>query len=210
MSRIALLQQILQGKVVAIIRTQQTDVYQPVAEALYKAGVTAVEVSLTSVNALKAIEELVKTVGRDMQIGVGSVLDSESARRAIEAGAQYIVTPISKQEVIQTAHRYDLPILSGAFSPGEILQAYEWGADVVKVFPAEVLGMAYFKAIKAPMPQLQLMPTGGVTLQNGRDWIKAGACAVGVGSALFNEDIFKAKNYQQITENALVLVSNLV
>jgi 2-dehydro-3-deoxyphosphogluconate aldolase/(4S)-4-hydroxy-2-oxoglutarate aldolase len=103
-----------------------------------------------------------------------------------------------------------MPIFSGAFSPGEIWQAYEWGADVVKVFPADTLGMGYFKAIKAPMPQLSLMPTGGVTVQNVGEWLKAGACAVGIGSALFNEELIRAKNYAKITDNTRLLVGNLM
>ncbi|MBC8155982.1 MAG: bifunctional 4-hydroxy-2-oxoglutarate aldolase/2-dehydro-3-deoxy-phosphogluconate aldolase, partial [Bacteroidetes bacterium] len=117
-------------------------------------------------------------------------------------GAQFIVTPVSKKSVIQTAHRYDTPIFSGAFSPGEILTAFEQGADVVKLFPAEVLGIPFLKAIKAPMPQLQLMPTGGVTVANVGDWIRAGACAVGVGSALTDPGLIESGNYPALTERA--------
>ena len=210
MSRIALLEKILQGKVVAIVRTVHAEAYLPLAEALLNGGVATLEVSLTSINALPAIEELARRFGGKMQIGVGSVLDTESLKRAREAGAQYVVTPVTKHEVIEAAHSYDMPIFSGAFSPGEILQAYEWGADVVKVFPADTLGMGYFKAIKAPMPQLPLMPTGGVTVQNVGEWLKAGACAVGIGSALFNEELIGAKNYAKITENTRLLVGNLI
>ena len=210
MSRIALLEKILQGKVVAIIRTRHADAYVPLAEALLNGGVHTMEVSLTSVNALPAIEELVRCFGGEMQIGVGSVLHTKSLQRSREAGAQYVVTPVTKREVIDAAHSYDMPIFSGAFSPGEILQAYEWGADVVKVFPAETLGIGYFKAIKAPMPQLPLMPTGGVTVQNVGEWLKAGACAVGIGSALFNEELIGDKNYAKITQNTRSLVGNLI
>ncbi|MES2730149.1 MAG: bifunctional 4-hydroxy-2-oxoglutarate aldolase/2-dehydro-3-deoxy-phosphogluconate aldolase [Bacteroidota bacterium] len=209
MGRLALLNKILEGKIVAIIRTKHPDVYLHLAEALQKAGLTAVEVSLTSVNALSAIEALAKQFGNHMQIGVGSVLDTESANRAVEAGAQYIVTPITKPEIIYAAHRYSLPIFSGAFSPGEILQAHELGADVVKVFPADVLGIGYLKALKAPMPQLQLMPTGGVTLQNVGDWFKAGACAVGIAGSLFNEELLLAKDYKKITEKAIAFKNAL-
>jgi len=209
MARIEVLQKILQGKIVAIIRTRHGGLYSHLAEALLQGGVTTVEVSLTSVEALPAIEELAGHFGREMQIGVGSVLDTESLKRAHQAGAQYIVTPVTKAEVIEVAHQYDLPIFSGAFSPGEILQAHEWGADVVKVFPAETLGIHYFKAIKAPMPQLNLMPTGGVSLENAGDWIRAGACALGVGSTLFNEELIAEKNFSKIRENASRLVSAL-
>jgi 2-dehydro-3-deoxyphosphogluconate aldolase / (4S)-4-hydroxy-2-oxoglutarate aldolase len=209
MARIEVLQKILQGKIVAIIRTCHGGLYSQLAEALLQGGVTTVEVSLTSVEALPAIEELAGRFGREMQIGVGSVVDTESLKRAHQAGAQYIVTPVTKASVIEVAHQYDLPIFSGAFSPGEILQAHEWGADVVKVFPAETLGIPYFKAIKAPMPQLNLMPTGGVSLQNAGDWIRAGACALGVGSTLFNEDLIAEKNFSKIRENASRLVSAL-
>jgi 2-dehydro-3-deoxyphosphogluconate aldolase/(4S)-4-hydroxy-2-oxoglutarate aldolase len=156
---------------------------------------------------LKLIEEFASN--KDLLIGVGSVIDPESARMAILSGAQFIVTPVSKQSVIEMAHRYDVPIFSGAFSPGEILAAYEWGADVIKVFPADTLGMAYFKALRGPMPQLQLMPTGGVTLDNAGDWLKAGACAVGIGSALTDKKAIVDENYQLLTANAVKLLASL-
>jgi len=138
------------------------------------------------------------------------VLDGETARRAIDAGARYVVSPILDAEVIATAHRYDVPALPGAFTPTEIQHAHTLGADVVKVFPASHVGTSYFRALCAPMPHLKLMPTGGVTLTNAGDWLRSGACAVGVGSALLDRQAIAEKNYHQITENARTLRDRLV
>jgi 2-dehydro-3-deoxyphosphogluconate aldolase/(4S)-4-hydroxy-2-oxoglutarate aldolase len=137
------------------------------------------------------------------------VLDSETARLALIAGAKFIVTPVSRKEVIETAHRYDAPIFSGAFSPGEILTAFEQGADVIKVFPAEVLGIPYLKAVLAPMPQLRLMPTGGVTVDNVSDWLRAGACAVGVGSSLLDKKALEAGDFTAITARAEAFIRRI-
>ena len=142
-------------------------------------------------------------------IGAGSVIDAETAQAAIGAGAKFLVTPVSKASVIETVLRYQVPVFSGAFTPGEILQAVEWGADVVKVFPADALGISYFEAILAPMPHLPVMPTGGVTLDNAADWLAAGACALGVGSALTDKKAIAAGNYEQITQNARQLLKNI-
>jgi 2-dehydro-3-deoxyphosphogluconate aldolase/(4S)-4-hydroxy-2-oxoglutarate aldolase len=180
----------------------------PVAKALYEGGVQAIEVTMGTPGALRVIETIA-TQHPHILIGVGSVLDAQTARAALLAGATFIVTPVSKQEVTEMAHRYDAPIFSGAFSPTEILTAFEQGADVIKVFPAEILGIPYFKAIKAPMPQLQLMPTGGVTVDNVGDWLKAGACAVGVGSALLNKKAIAEQNYQVITDLASQFTRNI-
>ncbi len=165
---------------------------------------------MTTPDALKVIEGATDELGDDVLIGVGSVLDSETARLAILAGAKYVVSPILKREIIETAHRYDVPAIPGAFTPTEILQAHEQGADIVKVFPADVVGMAFFKAVKAPLPQVNLMPTGGVSLTNAGDWIKAGACAVGVGSALLDKKAIADENYPVLTENARILRKSIL
>ncbi len=207
MRRIDLLGKILQEGVVAIIRMDDDSKVIPVIEALKKGGLSAIEITMGTPNALKLIEKLAHQ--GDVIIGVGSVLDPETARMAINSGARFVVTPVSRQPVIEMAHRYDVPIFSGAFSPNEILTAYEQGADVVKVFPADTLGMDYFKAVKAPMPQLRLMPTGGVTLHNAGDWLKAGACAVGMGSALTDKAAIASGDYQQLTRNAEILLESI-
>jgi len=207
MTRLAILNKILEEGVVSIIRMDEAEKVPKVLQALKAGGLSAIEITLGTPKALQLIEQFAEE--KDLLIGVGSVIDAESCRMAILSGAKFIVTPVSKKAVIEMAHRYDVPIFSGAFSPGEILTAYEWGADVVKVFPADTLGMAYFKAVKAPMPQLQIMPTGGVTLENAGDWLKAGACAVGIGSALTNKKAIADENYDLLTGNAKKLLENI-
>lgn len=202
MDRLKLVETLTKSGAVAVIRMADPEKLLRVAEAIHAGGVSGIEITMTTPNALSVTEKLVKEMGDIMQIGVGSVLDAETARLAILAGADYVVSPIYKKEIVETAHRYDKAVMPGAFSPTEILRAYEAGADIVKVFPADVLGMAFFKAVKAPMPQLKLMPTGGVSLDNAGDWLKAGACAVGVGSALLDKKAIDAGDYKKLTENA--------
>ncbi len=199
---------ILQEKAVAIIRLDQPDAVQPVAAALADGGIKVLEITMGTPGVLKHITALIKQ-RPELTIGAGSVLDETTARLAILSGAQFLVTPVMKTGIIQTAHRYDIPVLIGAFSPTEILAAYEAGADMVKIFPAEVLGIPFIRAVKAPMPQLRLMPTGGVTVDNAAEWIAAGASALGVGSALVDKKLVAQQNFSQITENARQMVENL-
>ncbi|MEZ4766757.1 MAG: bifunctional 4-hydroxy-2-oxoglutarate aldolase/2-dehydro-3-deoxy-phosphogluconate aldolase [Calditrichia bacterium] len=205
MSRFEIVQKIIDDGAVAVIRMSDSHKLLRVAEALLEGGISALEITMTTPNALKVIEEASRQLPGEVLIGVGSVLDSETARLAINAGAKYVVSPIFKTEIVQTAHRYNLPVMPGCFTPTEILTAHEAGADIVKVFPADVVGMPFFKAIKAPMPHLNLMPTGGVSLTNAGDWLKAGACAVGVGGALLDKQAIADGNFAKLTENARIL-----
>ena len=209
MPRANITQRITDQGAVAVIRADNPSTLKHIVEALMEAGLTAIEVTMTVPRALDIIEETARTMEDEIILGVGSVLDPETARMAINAGAQYVVSPIFKPSIIQMAHRYDLPAMPGCFTPTEILEAHEAGADIVKVFPANIVGMPFFKAIKAPMPHLQLMPTGGVTLTNAGDWLNAGACAVGVGSALLDKKAIAEGRYEQLTENARVLMESL-
>jgi 2-dehydro-3-deoxyphosphogluconate aldolase/(4S)-4-hydroxy-2-oxoglutarate aldolase len=202
MDRLQLIDTLIKNGAVAVIRMADSEKLLKVAEAVHAGGVSGIEITMTTPNALSVIERLAKKMGDIIQVGVGSVLDAETARMAILSGADYVVSPVYKKEIIRMAHRYDKAAMPGAFTPTEILSAYEAGADIVKVFPADVLGMAFFKAIKAPIPQLKLMPTGGVSLDNAGDWIKAGACAVGVGSALLDKEAIKKGDFKKLTENA--------
>ncbi|BBM72358.1 bifunctional 4-hydroxy-2-oxoglutarate aldolase/2-dehydro-3-deoxy-phosphogluconate aldolase [Rhodothermus marinus] len=194
---------------VAVIRMSDPERLVRVVEAICEGGVTAIEITMSVPRAFQMIEEVARRLGDVALVGAGSVLDAETARLVIEAGARYVVSPVFKPEIIQTAHRYDVPALPGAFTPTEILAAHEAGADIVKVFPADVVGMAFFKAIKAPMPQLKLMPTGGVTLTNAGEWLRAGACAVGVGSALLDRVAIAEGRWEKLTENARTLVESI-
>lgn len=203
------LKTILENKAVAVIRMSGTAKLIKVAEAIYKGGVRSVEITMTVPGALKMIEQANRIVGDYINIGVGSVLNKETAADAINAGAQYVVSPVFKLEVVQEAKKRNVPVMPGAFSPTEILTAFEAGADVVKVFPADIVGMAFFKSVLAPMPHLKLMPTGGVSLTNAGDWLKAGAVAVGVGSALLDKKAIADGNYDLLTQNAEKLMASI-
>ncbi len=209
MTRTQIVQKIIDDGAVAVIRMSDSEKLLKVAGALLAGGISSLEITMTTPNALKVIEEAARVLPGEVLIGVGSVLDAQTARLAINAGAKYVVSPVFKPEIIHTAHRYGLPAMPGCFTPTEILIAHEQGADIVKVFPADVVGMAFFKAIKAPMPHLNLMPTGGVSLTNAGEWIKSGACAVGVGSALLDKTAIAEGNWAKLTENAQILRENI-
>jgi 2-dehydro-3-deoxyphosphogluconate aldolase/(4S)-4-hydroxy-2-oxoglutarate aldolase len=180
MSRLEIVNEMKDNGVVAVVRTKHPDKLIKIAEAIYEGGVKFIEITMTVPNALKMIEQVRNSVRDEIIIGVGSVLDSGTAQNAIDAGAQFVVSPIFKKDIIDTAHKNNVPAMPGTFTPTEMLTAHQSGADVIKVFPADVLGMKFFKAVKAPIPDLNLMPTGGVNLDNAGEWIRAGACAVGV------------------------------
>ena len=194
---------------VAVIRLADSTKLIRVCEAIFEGGVKSIEITMTVPNAIRVIKESVKKLGDHMLIGVGSVLNAETAKKAIDAGANYVVSPIFKKEIIEVAHKNDVPALPGCFTPSEIQTAFESGADIIKIFPADVLGMAFFKSILAPMPHLKLMPTGGVTLTNAGDWIKAGACAVGIGTALLDKNAIAQENYKLLTNNAQLIMANI-
>ncbi len=203
-SREAVLQRILASGVVAVVRLPDAAHVLRVVEAIRDGGVAAIEITLTTPGALQAIGEVAATLS-DVEIGVGSALDAADVRRAIDAGARYVVSPVFRKEIIRAAHERGAPVMPGAFSPTEILEATEAGADVVKVFPSGVVGIPYFKATLAPMPHLKLMPTGGVSPENAGDWIRAGAVAVGVGSSLLDKQAIAEGDFGKLTENARIL-----
>ena len=203
--RAAILERILASGVVAVVRMPDSDRLIRVVDAIREGGVTAIEITMTTPNALKVIEEVAHRMGDVVEIGVGSVLDAETVHRAVDAGARYVVSPIFKPSLIEASHERGVPVMPGAFSPTEIQTATEMDADVIKVFPADIVGMPFFKAVLAPLPHLKLMPTGGVSLTNAGDWIRAGAVAVGVGSALLDKQAILEGDYGKLTENARTL-----
>jgi 2-dehydro-3-deoxyphosphogluconate aldolase/(4S)-4-hydroxy-2-oxoglutarate aldolase len=209
MNREKILQEILKRKAVAVLRVKEEEKLQRVIEAIYSGGVSVAEITMTVPNAIQLIEQMNEKLDKNIIIGVGSVLNSKTAEEAIEAGAKYVVSPILKKEIIDTAHKFDIPAMPGCFTPSEIQFAFEYGADIIKVFPADVLGMEFFKAILAPMPHLKLMPTGGVSLTNAGEWFKAGACAVGIGSALLDKKAIQENNYLKLTENAKLIMKSI-
>ncbi|MBV7507911.1 bifunctional 4-hydroxy-2-oxoglutarate aldolase/2-dehydro-3-deoxy-phosphogluconate aldolase [Bacillus sp. sid0103] len=170
--------------VVAVIRRASLDSIVPIGEALKAGGVTALEITVETPNALAIIEKASDVFGDEMLVGAGTVLDAETARAAIMAGSRFIFSPTVNIETIRMTKRYGVISVPGAFTATEILNAYENGADVIKVFPAGSVGPGYFKNIAGPLPHIPLMPTGGINLVNAKDYIHAGAVAVGVGSSL--------------------------
>ena len=209
MSRLQVLREFESSGVVAVIRMQKADQLRAVIDALLEGGVRALELTMTVPGAIGLIEELAKDLPGEFQLGAGTVLDPETARQVILAGAKYIVAPTLNLDVITMCHRYDVAIMPGCFTPTEILTAWQAGADLIKVFPATALGPAYFKDVRAPLPQVRLMPTGGVTMENAGEWIKAGAVAIGVGSALVDTKAIAAGNFAQITKNAKSLIDSV-
>ena len=188
--------------VVAVVRADSPDALVQVAQAIGRGGIGAVEITMTTPGALDVIGECANRLGDEILLGAGTVLDPETARAAILAGAEYIVTPTLNPDVITLCRRYDKVIIPGALTPTEILTAWECGADIVKVFPATAVGPRYFKDVKAPLPQIDLIPTGGVDLDNAGDFIRAGACAIAVGGNLVDKAAVAAGEWQVLTDTA--------
>jgi 2-dehydro-3-deoxyphosphogluconate aldolase/(4S)-4-hydroxy-2-oxoglutarate aldolase len=185
--------------IIPIIRAPSADAAVAVAEALLHAGLTVAEITLTVPNAIDAIGAVAKRFPGKVLVGAGTVTDAEAARRAVDAGAEFIVTPCLVPEVIAAAHRADVAVLPGALTPGEVFEAFRLGGDMVKVFPAQsVGGAAYLRALRGPFPDIPLVPTGGVTLENMAEMFKAGAAAVGVGTELISKDALARRDYAAI------------
>lgn len=188
--------------VVAVIRLQDPDKLRGVVDALMAGGVRALEVTMTVPGAIGLIQQIAPTLPKEFILGAGTILDPETARMALLAGARYIVSPVYRPEVVKMCHRYDAAAMPGCFTPTEILDAWETGADVVKVFPATALGPGFFKDVRGPLPQVKMMPTGGVSLANAGEWIKAGAVAIGVGTAMVDSKAVAANDWTTITDTA--------
>jgi len=169
---------------VAVIRAENSDQAARIAEAAASGGVAALEITFTVPGAAGVIEHLAKKRSAEILLGAGTVLDPETARIAILAGGQFVVSPALNPETARLCNRYQVPYMPGASTLREVIEAMECGADIVKVFPGEILGPAFVKAVKGPLPQAQLMPTGGVSLENVAQWIHAGSVAIGVGGHL--------------------------
>jgi 2-dehydro-3-deoxyphosphogluconate aldolase/(4S)-4-hydroxy-2-oxoglutarate aldolase len=191
--------------VVAVVRLDDLSDAVSVTEALVAGGVTNVEFTFTNPTAAEAITTVRSAVGDAAYVGAGTVLDAETARIAILAGARYIVTPTFKAATIEMCRRYSVPAVIGAFTATEMLTAWEAGADYIKVHPAGLGGPRYFKDILGPLPQLKLIPSGGVTLENAGDFIKAGAVAVALGSNLVDNATVQSSNWAEITRRANVV-----
>lgn len=193
--------------IIAIVRAQQPAQVLLLFEALIAGGVRAIEITMTTPNALAAIREAREKIGERAVIGVGTVLEAETCRAAIAAGAEFVVTPICRTELVAVAHAAGCAIMLGAYTPTEAQLAHEAGADFIKIFPADNLGPGYIKALRAPLPHLRVVPTGGVDVQNVADFLKAGCAALGVGSSLVSAKILQEADWPELTRRASALVN---
>jgi 2-dehydro-3-deoxyphosphogluconate aldolase/(4S)-4-hydroxy-2-oxoglutarate aldolase len=186
--------------IIPVIRADSADAAKAVVEALVEAGLNVAEITMTVPRAIDAIASVAKHFGDKMLVGAGTVTDAETAKRAVDAGAEFIVTPCLVPEVIDAARRADVAVLPGALTPTEVFKAFRLGGDMIKVFPAQNLGGAsYLRALRGPFPQIPLVPTGGVTIDNMREMFDAGAAAVGVGSELISKDALARRDYAAIS-----------
>ena len=196
------IQRIEECGVIAIVRSNRAEDLMDVARAIARGGVQVIEFTMTTPNALDILVSSRKEFKDDILLGAGTILDAETARAAILSGAEFIVSPNLRQNVIEMCRRYSVAVIPGAYTPTEILTAWEYGADMVKLFPAENGGAAFLKAVKAPLPQVKLVPVGGISLDNVSDFIKAGASAIAVGSNLVDKKLVAEKQYDRLAELA--------
>ena len=206
MTKLEQIQRIESCGVVAIIRANSSSELIEVAAAIKEGGVDLIEVTMTTPNALSVVSDVAARYGDEVLVGIGSVLDPETARAAMLAGAEFVVSPVTKPDVIEICNRYSKVVMPGAFTPTEILRAWEAGADYVKVFPSSGVGPGYIKDVKAPLPHIPLVPTGGINVSNAGEFIKAGAAALGVGGALVNSKVIAEGQFDLLTETARKLV----
>ncbi len=202
MSREMMMQRVLDCGIVAVVRANDGSQLVEVCRALADGGIDVAEITFTVPDAIDVLKAVKRELGNRILLGAGTILDPETARAAILAGAEYLVSPTLNLEVIAMARRYGKLSMPGAFTPTEILTAYEAGADIVKIFPAEIVGPAYFKAIRGPLPQVRMMPTGGVDTTTAEKFLDAGACCLGMGSMLIDPKALAAGDMAKIRESA--------
>lgn len=202
MSKVEDLQRVTEHGIVAVIRASSGELLADVAEALLAGGIDVMEVTFTVPGALRVLEKVANQVGDRALLGAGTVLDSETARAAILAGAEFIVSPSTDTGVIELCNRYDKLVMPGALTPTEVVTAWQAGADIVKIFPSDLGGPAYLKALRAPLPQVRMLPTGGVNLETAADFLKAGACALGVGGSLVQASAIERRDFEHMSSLA--------
>ncbi len=199
-SRSSVISRLREVGIIPVIRADSADAAKSVVEALAQAGLAVAEITMTIPRAIDAIASVTKHFGDKVLVGAGTVTDADTARRAVDAGAEFIVTPCLVPEVIDAARRAEVAILPGALTPTEVLHAFRLGGDMVKVFPAQsVGGAAYLRALRGPFPEIPLVPTGGVTLENLHEMFDAGAAAVGVGGEMISKDALARRDYAAIS-----------
>jgi 2-dehydro-3-deoxyphosphogluconate aldolase/(4S)-4-hydroxy-2-oxoglutarate aldolase len=209
MNKIDTLNLIRETGIIAIMRAKSSDQLIAAADAIKKGGVKIIEVTMTTPGALDVIKTAVKRYGQEISFGAGTVLDAETARAAILAGADFIVAPTLNLEMIALCNRYSIPVTPGCYTPTEMLTAWEAGADLIKLFPASVGGPSLIKAIRAPLPQLEIVPVGGVDLNTAAEFIRKGAAALGVGSSLINQKLLDAGDMDELTRRATAFIEEV-
>lgn len=195
--------------VVAVIRMKDTDRLLKVIEAVREGGVKCIEITMTVPGAVEIIHQLSGVVPKDVLIGAGTVVNEETTQKVIDAGARFVVGPILNLHMISACIKREIPVFPGCYTPTEIHSAWNAGADIIKVFPATTLGPKYFKDLRGPFPDIRLMPTGGVTIDNVGEWFVAGASAVGIGSDLLDKKAIDEGRYEVLTERAARMVTNV-
>ena len=201
-SRGMLVDDLRREKLIAIVRLDESSNLIRIAESLQEAGVIFLEVTLTMPNPFAAIASIKKATGRNFYVGAGTVKNLDLAKKSIDCGADFLVSPNFKLEVVELAHKNDLAVMPGALTPTEIYEAWESGADAIKIFPSSLGGPKYFKELSGPFPDIRLMPTGSITLDSGPEYLREGAFALGVGTSLVNPVDVAAANYKQISKNS--------
>jgi 2-dehydro-3-deoxyphosphogluconate aldolase/(4S)-4-hydroxy-2-oxoglutarate aldolase len=209
MDKVDTLSIIRETGVIAIMRAQSSDQLIAAADAIKKGGVKAIEVTMTTPGALEVIKEAKTRYGSDVIFGAGSVLDAETGRAAILAGADFVVSPILNLELVKLCNRYSIPTAPGCYTPTEIITGWEAGADFIKIFPASFGGPGLIKALLAPLPQVRLIPVGGVNLDTAADFISKGAAALGVGSSLVNQKLLDAGDMDELTRRAIAYIEQV-
>ncbi len=193
--------------IIAVVRAQSRAQVLPLSEALLAGGVHAIEITTTTPEAIEAIGETSQALGERALIGVGTVLDVETCHVACEAGAEFVVSPVTKPELVAATHEHNRPIMLGTYTPTEAQAAHEAGSDFVKLFPADGLGPRFIRNLRAPLPHLRIVPTGGVTVKNVGEFINAGSVALGIGSALVSKDILTNADWPELTRRAELFVA---
>jgi 2-dehydro-3-deoxyphosphogluconate aldolase/(4S)-4-hydroxy-2-oxoglutarate aldolase len=188
--------------IIAVVRAQSRAQVLPLSEALLAGGVHAIEITTSTPEAIEAIGETSQALGERALIGVGTVLDVETCHVACEAGAEFVVSPVTKPELVAATHEHNRPIMLGTYTPTEAQAAHEAGSDFVKLFPADGLGPRFIRNLRAPLPHLRIVPTGGVTVKNVGEFINAGSVALGIGSALVSKDILTNADWPELTRRA--------
>lgn len=201
------LETILRGGVIAVMRGVASDDAVSAAEALAEGGITAVEVTADTAGATASLDRVARAmVDREVAVGAGTVLDAETARKMLRKGAEFIVSPTFEPEVVETANREAVPVIPGVMTPTEASAAYAAGADAVKLFPATTVGPGHIRAMRGPLPQLTIIPTGGIDRENAPAFLRAGAAGIGVGSALVDDATVENEHWDALTERAAAFV----